>query len=62
MQCIYRYIHTHTHTNTHTYICTHIHTMEYYPVIKNEIIPLATTLINPELITLIKMSEKMNTM
>ena len=26
----------------------HIHTLEYYPVIKNEILPFETTLMDPE--------------
>ena len=34
---VYMQIHTHTHT----------HTMEYYSVIKNEIMPFAATLIDP---------------
>ena len=49
--CIY--IHTHTHTHTHT----HIYTTEYYSAIrKNEILPLATTWMDLEVIMLSEMS------
>ena len=59
--------HTYKHNASHivdrclTVWATREVTMEYYPVIKSEIIPFAATLIDPELITLTEMSEKMNT-
>ena len=44
---------THTHTHTHT------HTMEYYsPIKKNEILPFATTWMEPEGIMLSKISQR----
>ena len=35
----------------------HIYTLEYYSAIKNEILPLATTQMDPESITLSEMSQ-----
>ena len=47
------YIYTHTHTHTHT------HTMEYYSAIKkDEILPFATTWMEPEGIMLSEIRER----
>ena len=43
-------MHAHTHTYTHTHTHTHTHTLEYYsPIKKNEIMPLAETLMDLEI-------------
>ena len=40
----YIYIYTYTHTHTQIYICTYIHTMEYYLAVKkNEMMTFAAT-------------------
>ena len=45
-------VYTHTHTHTHT------HTMEYYSAIKNEIMPLAATWMDLEIIIIGEVSPK----
>ena len=40
----YIYIYIYTHTHTQIYICTYIHTMEYYLAVKkNEMMAFAST-------------------
>ena len=41
---------THTHTHTHTYDCMYLYThkMEYYLVMRKEILPFVTTWMNLE--------------
>jgi len=46
----------HTHTQTHLHIHMYTHILEYYSVIRKEILPLVTTHINFEGIMLSKIS------
>ena len=52
-------VYTYTHIHRHRQIYTHIHTMEYYSVIKNnENLPFAATQIDIEGIMLSEISQK----
>ena len=51
-------IHTHTHTHTHTHMYTHTHTVEYCSAKKPEIMPLATTWMDLQIIILSEVSHR----